>query len=104
MPCRSSWGDPTQAICSSLIARSFQLVGYPILPDTLAIKARNGSKFARREIRHTRHHSLSAPRDFDLSPFFEIVTPHLAKGFGPHLLAWSAEPAPDPERVSLSAA
>jgi len=49
------------------------------------------------------HHSLFAPRDFDLLTYFEIVTPHLAKGFGRNVLEWS-EPAPDPERVSLSAA
>ncbi|TYB87169.1 hypothetical protein [Oceaniovalibus sp. ACAM 378] len=103
MPCSSSRGDPTRAICSSLIVRAPPPVRFPILPDTLAIKARNGSKFARLEILHICHHSLFAPRDFDLSPYFQIVTPHLAKGFGRNVLEWS-EPAPYPERVSLSAA
>ncbi|MEI4263920.1 lipo-like protein [Roseovarius sp. D0-M9] len=87
--------DPTRAICSSLIARAFQSVQYPILPDVRAVKARKGSKFARREILRIRHHSLFAPRDFDLSPYFQVVKPHLAKGFDPHLLEWSAEPAPE---------
>lgn len=81
-------GDPTRAICSSLIARAFQSVRYPILPDVRQIKARNGSNYARREILHIRHHSLFAPRDFDLSPYFLIVKPHLAGGFDHHLLEW----------------
>ncbi len=95
--------DPTRAICSSLIARAFQSVQYPILPDVRAVKARKGSRFARREILHIRHHSLFAPRDFDLSPYFQIVKPDLAKGFDPHFLEWSVEPAPEPERMGGSA-
>ena len=35
-------GDPTRAICSSLIARAFQSVRYPILPDVRQVKARQG--------------------------------------------------------------
>lgn len=86
-------GDPTRAICSSLIAQAFQSVRYPILPDTRTVKARQGSKYARREILHIRHHSLFAPRDFDLSPYFQIVKPHLADGFDHRLLEWAKVPA-----------
>ncbi len=85
-------GDPTRAICSSLIARAFQSVRYPILPDVRLVKARKGSRYARREILHIRHHSIFVPRDFDLSPYFAIVKPHIAKGFDPHLLTWATEP------------
>lgn len=81
-------GDPTRAICSSLIAQAFASVRYPILPDVRELKVRNGSKYARREILHIRHHSLVAPRDFDLSPYFQIIKPHLADGFDHHLLEW----------------
>jgi hypothetical protein len=81
-------GDPTRAICSSLIARAFQSVRYPILPDVREVKARKGSNYARREILHIRHHSLFAPRDFDLSPWFQIVKPNLEGRFDPHLLEW----------------
>ncbi|WP_461307709.1 YiiX/YebB-like N1pC/P60 family cysteine hydrolase, partial [Albidovulum sp.] len=84
-------GDPTRAICSSLIAQAFQSVRYPILPDVTRIKTRHGSREARAEILHIRHHSLFAPRDFDLSPYFEIVKPTIVSGFDPHLLRW-AEP------------
>lgn len=59
-----------------------------ILPDVRQVKARKGSNYARREILHIRHHSLVAPRDFDLSPYFQIIKPHLADGFDHHLLKW----------------
>lgn len=85
-------GDPTRAICSSLIARAFQSVRYPILPDVRLVKAGNGSKHARREILHIRHHSLFAPRDFDLSPYFQIVKPHLVEGFDHRRLNWADGP------------
>ncbi len=88
-------GDPTRAICSSLIARAFQSVRYPILPVVHVVKARQGSNFARREILHIRHHSLFTPRDFDLSPYFQVIKPHLANGFDPHLLEWDDEVAPE---------
>ncbi len=87
-------GDPTRAICSSLLAQAFQSVRYPILPDVTEVKARNGSRQARAEILHIRHHSLFSPRDFDLSPYFEIVKPHLAEGFDHRRLTW-ATAAPD---------
>lgn len=88
-------GDPTRAICSSLIARAFQSVRYPILPDVRTVKARKGSNYARREILHIRHHSLFAPRDFDLSPWFQVVKPNLEGGFDPHLLEWGEGSAAD---------
>jgi len=85
-------GSPTRAICSSLIARAFQSVRYPILPDVKTVKQRSGSTFARREILHVRHHSLFAPRDFDLSPYFRIVKPHLETEFSHRALEWGDIP------------
>ena len=79
-------GDPTRAICSSLIAQAFQSVHYPILPDFSPAVA-DGSAEAM-EILNIRHHSLFAPRDFDISPYFEVVKPSLAQGFDPHQLHW----------------
>lgn len=76
-------GEPSRAICSSLLAQAFQSVSYPILP----LVARTGeplpgySEAAIREILHIRHHSLFTPRDFDLSPFFRIVKPTIESGF-----------------------
>jgi hypothetical protein len=83
-------GDPTRAICSSLIARAFQSVRYPILPEVRTVKVRHGTREAMAEILHIRHHSLFAPRDFDLSPYFEIVKPHIAGGFDHRALTWGS--------------
>lgn len=93
-------GDPTRAICSSLIAQAFQSIRYPILPEiTLAPgRARATSAYSRTEILHIRHHSLYTPRDFDLSPYFEIVKPTLAYGFDYKQLVWGgAKPDGEPE-------
>jgi hypothetical protein len=81
-------GDPTRAICSSLIAQAYQSVRYPILP-TVFIEGGQGD-YARREIYHIRHHSLFAPRDFDLSPYFEVVKPTLTREFDYRKVAWAA--------------
>ena len=82
-------GDPTRAICSSLIAQAFQSVRHPILPNVTKSEDRSGSLLDQREILHIRHHSLFAPRDFDLSPYFEVVKPHLAAGFDHRRLVWA---------------
>lgn len=93
-------GDPTRAICSSLIAQAFQSVRYPILPTVREIRVSAGSETVRREILEIRHHSLYTPRDFDLSPYFQIVKPHLAVGFDPASLLWAGAPA-EPERTDV---
>lgn len=90
-------GDPTRAICSSLIAHALLSLRYPILPEVHDVKARQGATNARREILHIRHQSLYTPRDFDLSPYFQIVKPFLVQGFGHHGLLW------DDGRPELSA-
>ena len=82
-------GDPTKAICSSLIAQAFQTVRYPILPETLFAESKDPSCVdCYDEYLHIRHHSLFAPRDFDISPYFKIVKPTVEKGFDPHKLNW----------------
>lgn len=81
-------GDPTRAICSSLIAEAFQNVGYPVLPaitqDWRIDPARHQAVV--QEIFHIRDRSLFAPRDFDVSPYFDIVKPGLTADFDyPHI-------------------
>ena len=85
-------GDPTRAICSSLIAEAFQNVGYPVLPVITQDLGQDPARHraAVREIFHIRHHSLYAPRDFDVSPYFEIVKPTLARGFDYRRIEWAA--------------
>ena len=82
-------GDPTRAICSSLIAQAFQSVRYPILPDVHYKEAtdRDGRIYSK-QILKIRHHSLFVPRDFDVSPFFQIIKPTIEAGFDPQELDW----------------
>jgi hypothetical protein len=42
---------------------------------------------------HIRHYSQFAPRDFDISPYFEVVKPTIAAGFDYHQVAWAQEKA-----------
>jgi len=78
-------GDASRIICSSLIAQAFEAVRYPILPRITRV----GSEAARREIAEIRHSSLYAPRDFDLSPYFMVVKPTLARGFNYKDMHWA---------------
>jgi hypothetical protein len=82
-------GDPTRAICSSLIAEAFQQVRYPILPSVRQLIANREGREEAREVLHIRHHSLFAPRDFDVSPYFRIVKPTL-EGFDFRRLEFAA--------------
>ncbi len=83
-------GDPTKMICSALIAQAFEAVRYPILPKI----TRAGSRTARREILHIRDSSLYMPRDFDISPYFEIVKPTIVRGFDYLSLHWADRQKP----------
>jgi hypothetical protein len=95
-------GDPTRAICSSLIAEAFQRINYPILPIiTREFRADPLARSQRREILEIRHHSLFAPRDFDLSPYFHIVKPTLETGFDYRRLKWSHGDAPADNHPAL---
>ena len=82
-------GDPTRAICSSLIAEAFQNVGYPVLPaitqDCRTDPARHKAIV---EIFHIRDRSLYAPRDFDVSPYFDIIKPGLTADFDYRHIQW----------------
>ncbi|MCB1461855.1 MAG: lipo-like protein [Nitratireductor sp.] len=86
-------GDPTRAICSSLIAQAFQSVGYPILPEITHApgRAHAESRYSRAEIMHIRHHSLFTPRDFDLSPYFQVIKPTITHGFDYRKIKWSGK-------------
>ena len=81
-------GDPTRAICSTLLAEAFGLVRYPILPE-IRTETRNAMA---REILHIRHYSLYTPRDFDLSPYFAIIKPTVEGGFDYRALSWYDAP------------
>jgi len=84
-------GDPTKAICSSLIAEAFASIRYPILPERVSIngKTYGVAPFVQSEIDHIRTHGLYTPRDFDVSPFFTIVKPTIAAGFDYRTVQWT---------------
>lgn len=83
-------GEPTRAICSTLIAQAFQSVRYPILPIVeRAGETAGRDGYSASEILHIRHHSLFAPRDFDLSPYFDIVKPRIEDGVDSRTITWS---------------
>jgi len=81
-------GHPTRIICSALIAQAFEHVRYPILPKITRLE----SEAARREILEIRHSSLYAPRDFDISPYFQLVKPTVESGFDYRRMAWADLP------------
>jgi hypothetical protein len=85
-------GTPTRIICSALIAQAFEAVRYPILPKVTRLE----SESARREILEIRHSSLYAPRDFDISPYFNIVKPTLLEDFNYKRMDWADLPAQPP--------
>lgn len=82
-------GDPTRAICSTLIAQAFEAARYPVLPTVEYAQAMDAEDFE--EILHIRHHSLYMPRDFDISPYFAVVKPTLEAGFDYRALNWAQE-------------
>ncbi|MCU0817802.1 MAG: lipo-like protein [Beijerinckiaceae bacterium] len=94
-------GDPSRAICSTLIAEAFHSVRYPILPRVESVDGRRKvkSRYARREILHIRHHSLYTPRDFDISPYFAVVKPTIEAGFDYKALKWTKSFAVVPTRA-----
>ena len=83
-------GDPTRVICSTRIAEAFQAVAYPILPriERMTEKECEQCRDTVREILHIRHHSLFTPRDFDVSPYFQIIKPTIHHGFDHRQLDW----------------
>jgi len=84
-------GDPTRAICSTLIAQAFETIRYPII----AREANDSSYTLQSSFRpanfEPKHFSLLTPRDFDVSPYFAIIKPTLEGGFNFHDLEWAPQ-------------
>ncbi len=97
-------------ICSTMIARGLARVGYPIVPQHLSLDEppdnsrlqrmlplrwqRGRARFRRRDPK------LVTPRDFDLSPYFQIVKfSHLpGRRFSYQDIIWEDETTPAPIR------
>ena len=101
-------GQPTEVICSSLLGRLFAKVRFPILPQieypdafdaaeadrpTLLRRIFGFESDAYTGIFRMRHPTLLTPRDFDLSPYFEIIKFNVvADGrFDYQRIQWAAE-------------
>jgi hypothetical protein len=81
--------DPSRAICSTLIAQAFQTIRYPILPEVRELLPLGKAGRRRvQEIYHIHNSGLFVPRDFDLSPFFEIIKPDTPQQFDYRKLTW----------------
>jgi hypothetical protein len=88
-------GDPTRAVCSTMIAQAFHSIGYPILPDPDLPYEETGagykvSPYVASETLRIRREGLFTPRDFDISPYFEVVKPSIESGF--NFRRWSRPP------------
>ncbi len=59
-------GSATQTVCSSMISEAFAQIQFPILPVTKKLKNGQYSMFMRNP-------KLVTPKDFDFSPYFEII-------------------------------
>ena len=92
-------------ICSTMLARGFAQIGYPILPqissDTEEVESPKllrllPRRWQRRSARRFRRRDpkLITPRDFDLSPYFQVVklTHSGDSRFDFHDIIWEDEP------------
>jgi hypothetical protein len=109
--------EPTEVICSSLIARLFEQVRFPILP-TVTYPEQNEDEPRRQIARRIfgqpsqdftglfrmRHPTLITPRDFDLSPYFDIVklNPISRGDFDYRRIQWADEEASVPRETERS--
>ncbi len=76
-------GITREVICSSMIARAFQNVGFPIMPKILPGEPDREERRLLTLVRRNRGHyptvfrrqnpRVITPRDFDLSPYFDIL-------------------------------
>jgi hypothetical protein len=114
---RMGSGVQTEVICSSLIGQLFQRVGFPVAPTIVfpeeapetspAPRAMMRRFFLRRgfdprAIFRRRHPTLLTPRDFDLSPYFELVSFNvIAEGnFDYELIQWAADDENPAHRIA----
>ncbi len=115
-------GASSQVICTSLLGQLFHKVGFPVLPSVSALEGASAAeprvrprpwswlarrRRAARRLRYRRRHPTElTPRDFDLSPYFEIVKFSLVqeRGFDYSQIEWEPEiESVEPEVESRSA-
>jgi Permuted papain-like amidase enzyme, YaeF/YiiX, C92 family len=109
-------GVPTRVICSSVVAASFHRVKFPIVPNyeqlppqtlpaappkrklwPIGSKATTGGALQYGALKMVSP-TLVTPRDFDLSPYFEIVKFNIIENmrFDYHKILWAEDAPPTP--------
>ena len=101
---------PTEVICSSMLAAAFGKVGFPILPQLASdstqlpspidppvsfwqrLRVRSATPLQPLVFRR-RHPTLITPRDFDLSPYFDVVKFNVIEEsrFDYHQIVWAED-------------
>jgi hypothetical protein len=104
-------GEPTRVICSSVIASAFHRVRFPIVPNYEQVPVPAAQPAQKRKlwpigaktgglqygVLHMVSPTLITPRDFDLSPYFEIIKFNIIENmrFDYHKILWAEDlPAP----------
>jgi len=115
-----------EVICSTLIARAFSSVGYPVLPKVTVDEIKAQATFLRRilggdgkairALYSEEDPMFITPRDFDISPYFDIVKVNYVTepGFDYRQIEWAQHPlkqeapklvaAPEPAAADEAAA
>ena len=111
-------GEPTRVICSSMIAECFAYVKFPVVPSFQELpldSSQTRQTGLRRLISRpdARRYgilrrvspTLITPRDFDLSPYFEIVKFNVIEDlkFDYRSIKWAEEEPPAPRKLEKSA-
>jgi hypothetical protein len=114
-------GASSQVICTSLLGQLFHKVGFPVLPSVTFPEGAGVSGAGdrkrpwswlvrRRRARHPglyrrRHPTLLTPRDFDLSPYFQIVKFSLVqeRKFDYSQIEWAPEIEPETQEAEPKA-
>ena len=81
-------GEPTETICSAMIARAYSKARFPVLPhatpapadDSLLGRFFEEGDRALRQVFSMPDPTLVVPRDYDLSPYFQVVKFNMIEG------------------------
>ena len=89
-------GPTTKTVCSTMIAEAFSVIDFPILPVVKQHEETGIELFAR-------NHRIFTPRDFDYSPYFEIIKyPFVSFTEGPYrYLPWNRQGLYSPDGLNI---
>jgi hypothetical protein len=109
-------GEPTRVICSSLIASAFHRVRFPIVPSYEQLPPSESKPQKRRlwpigrstsgashfGVLRVVSPTLVTPRDFDLSPYFEIIKFNIIENmrFDYHKIRWADDMHAQPDSAA----